>query len=88
MASESSVEAYGRILRQGARCIEIDCWDGQEGNPIITHGKTVCTRIKLRDVIECVRDNAFAVSDYPVIISIEDHCCLAQQVQFLTGKKT
>lgn len=80
LTSESSVEAYGRVLRQGVRCLELDCWDGSDGRPIITHGMTVCTKIKLWDVLLCIRDNAFAASPYPVILSIEDHCCLSQQV--------
>ncbi len=79
MTSESSAEAYGRVLRQGARCVELDCWDGSDGAPVVTHGRTVCTKIKLWDALLGIRDSAFATSPYPVILSIEDHCCAAQQ---------
>ena len=33
----------------------MDCWDGGDGSPIITHGHTMCTKIKLLDVVKCIR---------------------------------
>lgn len=78
---KSSVEMYRQTLLAGCRCVELDCWDGKDGDeePIITHGMAMCTDILFKDVIYALRDTAFVTSDYPVILSFENHCCRAQQ---------
>lgn len=39
------------------------------------------TKIKFKDAVKTIRDNAFVKSDFPVILSIENHCSLPQQRQ-------
>ena len=52
---------------------------GEDNEPIITHGKAMCTDILFKDVILAIRDTAFQTSEYPVILSFENHCSRHQQ---------
>lgn len=39
----------------------------------------MCTDILFKEVIYAIRDTAFVTSDYPIILSFENHCSRAQQ---------
>ena len=56
----------------------VDIYDGDE-EPIIYHGKTWTSKVSLRDVCLAIAKYAFVASPYPIIISAEVHCGLAQQ---------
>uniref|UniRef100_A0A8C6P7L5 Phosphoinositide phospholipase C n=1 Tax=Nothobranchius furzeri TaxID=105023 RepID=A0A8C6P7L5_NOTFU len=79
LLSQSRVEMYSYVLQAGCRCVEVDCWDGQDGEPIIHHGYTLTSKILFKDVIETINKYAFTKSQYPVILSIENHCSVPQQ---------
>lgn len=79
LRGHSSVEGYIRALNRGCRCVEVDCWDGANGEPIVYHGHTFTSKILFKDVVSAVANYAFKVSPYPVIMSIENHCSVEQQ---------
>lgn len=79
LLSQSRVEMYSYVLQDGCRCVEVDCWDGPDGEPIIHHGYTLTSKILFKDVIEAINKYAFAKSPFPVILSIENHCTVPQQ---------
>ncbi|RDA84205.1 hypothetical protein CP532_0255 [Ophiocordyceps camponoti-leonardi (nom. inval.)] len=135
LSSDSTTEAYTRVLRRGCRCVEIDVWDGvgyedvsdsssdgstgeekhksrldslrnrlpdslaarlektslgkksetvhQEEDvdiePRVLHGYTLTRHVPFRDVCHAIRESAFAVTDLPLIVSLEVHCSPRQQ---------
>uniref|UniRef100_A0A3P8UTV1 Phosphoinositide phospholipase C n=1 Tax=Cynoglossus semilaevis TaxID=244447 RepID=A0A3P8UTV1_CYNSE len=79
LMSQSRVDMYAWVLQAGCRCVEVDCWDGQDNEPIVHHGYTLTSKILFKDVIETINKYAFVKNDYPVILSIENHCSVPQQ---------
>uniref|UniRef100_A0A4W4FRM3 Phosphoinositide phospholipase C n=1 Tax=Electrophorus electricus TaxID=8005 RepID=A0A4W4FRM3_ELEEL len=79
LRGHSSVEGYIRALSRGCRCVEVDCWDGPNGEPIVYHGYTLTSKILFKDVVSVMGQYAFKASQYPVILSMENHCSVEQQ---------
>uniref|UniRef100_A0AAY4C080 Phosphoinositide phospholipase C n=1 Tax=Denticeps clupeoides TaxID=299321 RepID=A0AAY4C080_9TELE len=79
LRGQSSVEGYIQALKRGCRCVEVDCWDGANGEPVVYHGHTLTSKILFKDVVATVGNYAFKVSEHPVILSLENHCGIDQQ---------
>ena len=57
----------------------MDCYDGGEKGPIVTHGGTAVRPMLFKDAIECIDAYGHAVSEYPVIVTLENHASRAVQ---------
>ena len=58
--------------------ISVDVWyRGQK--PKVTHGYTLTGIVSLVDVLKTIKENAFENSEFPVILSIENHLNVDQQ---------
>ncbi|XP_066565560.1 1-phosphatidylinositol 4,5-bisphosphate phosphodiesterase eta-1 isoform X2 [Amia ocellicauda] len=79
LLSQSKTDMYTWVLQAGCRCVEVDCWDGPDGEPMVQHGYTLTSKISFKAVIETINKHAFVKNEYPVILSIENHCSIQQQ---------
>ncbi|KAI0883300.1 PLC-like phosphodiesterase [Annulohypoxylon maeteangense] len=79
IADVASIEGYISTLVRGCRSVEIDCWDGSDGQPIVKHGYAMTNAISFREVINTVNKYAFVASRFPLWVSLEVHCGASQQ---------
>ncbi|NWQ62375.1 PLCD4 phosphodiesterase, partial [Neopipo cinnamomea] len=59
LRGQSSIEGYIRALKRGCRCLEVDCWDGPNGEPMVYHGHTFTSKIPFREVVSTLGKYAF-----------------------------
>jgi len=60
----------------------LDCWDGPDNEPIVYHGWTLTSKLDFSEVLnDAIKPYAFYVSEFPLILSIENHCSKKQQDQ-------
>lgn len=69
---------YPQLFWKSNILVLVDIYDG-ETEPVIYHGKTLTSKVPLRDICQAIAKYAFVASPYPVIISAEVHCGLVQQ---------
>ncbi|KAG8138405.1 hypothetical protein E2320_004302 [Naja naja] len=88
LIGSSHLWGYASALMKGCRCLEIDCWDGPNNDPVVYHGYTLTNKISFMTVIQVIDKYAFVVSDYPLILSLENHCSPKQQEVMVDYLKT
>jgi len=80
--SRATGHAIARALQSGSRVIELDVYDGSSRRgPIVTHGGTAVRPMLFEDAIKTIHENAHKASDYPAIVTIENHACKATRVR-------
>lgn len=78
LTSFSSVNRYVNDLLSGCRCVELDCWNGDNGEPIIYHGHTLTSKILFKGTFSFAL-SYIAISFY-VIAHIKIDFCLCVDV--------
>ncbi|KAG8377026.1 hypothetical protein BUALT_Bualt09G0125300 [Buddleja alternifolia] len=74
ISSDCSEVPIIEALRRGVRVIELDMWPNSTKDDVdILHGGTLTTPVGLMKCLKAIRENAFVASEYPVILTLEDH---------------
>ncbi|XP_026665048.2 phosphoinositide phospholipase C 4-like [Phoenix dactylifera] len=61
-------------LQRGVRVIELDLWpNSAKDNVKVFHGRTLTKPVKLLKCLRSIKEYAFCASEYPVVITLEDH---------------
>jgi phosphatidylinositol phospholipase C delta len=62
LSGDSNPEAYNRALCVGCRAVELDCYDGNDGAPIVTHAFTLVRPCSFESIIRYMEPNLFKTS--------------------------
>ncbi|KAH0659806.1 hypothetical protein KY289_028554 [Solanum tuberosum] len=74
LSSDCSIEPIKKALKKGVRVIELDLWPNITKDDIdVCHGGTLTTPVKLGKCLKAIKEDAFSFSEYPVILTFEDH---------------
>ena len=72
----TSIRMYPYVLDNGTRFVDLDTFDSgeEENEPVITHWHFPVGSIPFKDTLIAIKNSAFQKNNYPVILSLENHC--------------
>ncbi|KAG6383204.1 hypothetical protein SASPL_157050 [Salvia splendens] len=74
LSSDCSDVPIINALHRGVRVIELDIWPNSAGDNVnVLHGRTLTTPVELIKCLRSIKENAFVASEYPLVITLEDH---------------
>ncbi|PIA59419.1 hypothetical protein AQUCO_00400357v1 [Aquilegia coerulea] len=74
LSSDCSDVPIIKSLQRGVRGIELDMWPNSTNNDVdILHGRTLTTPVELIKCLRSIKEHAFSASQYPVVVTLEDH---------------
>ncbi|XP_020205631.1 phosphoinositide phospholipase C 6 [Cajanus cajan] len=74
LSSDCSDVPIIKSLQRGVRVIELDLWPNSTKDDIdVVHGRTLTAPVSLIQCLKSIKEYAFVKSEYPVIITLEDH---------------
>ncbi|WKA00625.1 hypothetical protein VitviT2T_018963 [Vitis vinifera] len=74
LSSDCSDVPIIHALQRGVRVIELDIWpNSTKDNVDVLHGRTLTTPVELIKCLKSIKEHAFSASEYPVVITLEDH---------------
>ena len=88
LVGKSSSIMYSTSLLYNYRLVELDCYNGDGDDIIITHGYTLVSELSLDEILFELKETAFINSELPVILSIENHLDEKHQIVMANKIKT
>ncbi|KAK9282830.1 hypothetical protein L1049_011053 [Liquidambar formosana] len=74
LSSDCSDAPIIQALHRGVRVIELDIWpNSMKDDVVVLHGRTLTTPVELIKCLRSIKEHAFSASEYPVVITLEDH---------------
>ncbi|WVZ06492.1 hypothetical protein V8G54_019838 [Vigna mungo] len=74
LSSDCSDVPIIKALQKGVRVIELDIWPNESKDDVdVLHGRTLTSPVALIKCLRSIKQYAFVASEYPVVITLEDH---------------
>ncbi|MBA0622711.1 hypothetical protein Godav_008227, partial [Gossypium davidsonii] len=74
LSSDCSDVPIIKALKRGVRVVELDLWPNSTKDDVdVLHGRTLTAPVELIKCLKSIKEHAFSASEYPVVITLEDH---------------